>query len=57
MAPVIQKHVRVLQRVLTDVAAAKMPIDMFNYSGRFTLDAFGEIAFGFNMSTLTLQRD
>ncbi|KAG6616753.1 Cytochrome p450 [Phytophthora cinnamomi] len=57
MAPVIQKHVRVLQSVLTSVATTKDPVDMFTYSGRFTLDAFGEIAFGFNMSTLTLQHE
>ncbi|KAG7381721.1 hypothetical protein PHYPSEUDO_005720 [Phytophthora pseudosyringae] len=57
MAPIIQKHVRVLQCVLTDAAMSKLPVDMFTYSGRFTLDAFGEIAFGFNMSTLTLKHE
>lgn len=57
MAPIIQKHVRILQRVLTNAAKTTQPVDMFTYSGRFTLDAFGEIAFGFNMSTLTLQHE
>ncbi|POM60381.1 Cytochrome p450 [Phytophthora palmivora] len=57
MAPIIQKHVRVLQRVLLNAAKTEKPVDMFTYSGRFTLDAFGEIAFGFNMSTLTLQHE
>ncbi|KAJ8577179.1 hypothetical protein ON010_g2029 [Phytophthora cinnamomi] len=55
--PPPRKHVRVLQSVLTSVATTKNPVDMFTYSGRFTLDAFGEIAFGFNMSTLTLQHE
>ncbi|ETO65743.1 hypothetical protein F444_16994 [Phytophthora nicotianae P1976] len=57
MAPIIQKHVRVLQHVLAEATRTDEPIDMFTYSGRFTLDAFGEIAFGFNMSTLTLQHE
>ncbi|ETL83894.1 hypothetical protein L917_16225 [Phytophthora nicotianae] len=57
MAPIIQKHVRVLQHVLKEATRTDEPIDMFTYSGRFTLDAFGEIAFGFNMSTLTLQHE
>ncbi|KAL4164201.1 hypothetical protein KRP22_004821 [Phytophthora ramorum] len=57
MAPIIQKHVRVLQGVLSNAAQSKQAIDFFTYSGRFTLDAFGEIAFGFNMSTLTLQHE
>lgn len=54
MAPIIQKHVRVLHQVLAQAANTHNPIDLFAYCGRFTLDAFGEIAFGFNMSTLTL---
>ncbi|OWZ19255.1 Cytochrome P450 [Phytophthora megakarya] len=57
MAPIIQKHVRVLQQVLLGAAKTKKPVDMFTNSGRFTLDAFGEIAFGFNMSTLTLKHE
>ncbi|KAL3673333.1 hypothetical protein V7S43_001049 [Phytophthora oleae] len=57
MAPIIQKHVRVLQRVLMNATKNSQPVDMLTYSGRFTLDAFGEIAFGFNMSTLTLEHE
>ncbi|CAH0490607.1 unnamed protein product [Peronospora farinosa] len=57
MAPIIQKHVRVLQHVLTNAAKTNETIDMFACSGRFTLDAFGEVAFGFNMSTLTLKHE
>ncbi|KAG2510747.1 hypothetical protein JM18_008126 [Phytophthora kernoviae] len=54
MAPIIQKHVLVLQRVLTEATTTKQPVDFFTAAGRFTLDAFGEIAFGFDMDTLTL---
>ncbi|CAH0478978.1 unnamed protein product [Peronospora belbahrii] len=57
MAPIIRKHIRVLQHVLTDAAKSQDTIDILTYSGRFTLDAFGEIAFGFNMSTLTLTNE
>lgn len=57
MAPIIQKHVRVLMRVLTATSQTHKAIDMFSTSGRFTFDAFGEIAFGFDMSTLTLQHE
>ncbi|KAG7396905.1 hypothetical protein PHYBOEH_001549 [Phytophthora boehmeriae] len=57
MAPIIQKHIHVLQRVLTETEKTKQPIDFFNACGRFTLDSFGEIAFGFDMSTLTLTED
>ncbi|GMF41445.1 unnamed protein product [Phytophthora fragariaefolia] len=57
MTPVIQKHVRVLQRVLARGAAQHAAVDVFAYAGRFTLDAFGEIAFGFDLRTLTLQRE
>ncbi|CEG49598.1 Cytochrome P450 [Plasmopara halstedii] len=55
MAPIIQNHVRVLMRVLIDADMSKNPIDMFNTVGRFTLDAFGEIAFGFSLNTLTMK--
>ncbi|RLN50948.1 hypothetical protein BBJ29_008940 [Phytophthora kernoviae] len=54
MAPIIQKHVLVLQRVLTEATTTKQPVDFFTAAGRFTLDVFGEIAFGFDMDTLTL---
>ncbi|CAI5718384.1 unnamed protein product [Peronospora destructor] len=57
MAPIIQKHVRVLQQVLTNAAKTQKTVDMFACSGRFTLDAFGEVAFGFNMNTLTLKHE
>jgi cytochrome P450 len=57
MAPIIQKHVCILQSVLLEATKSKQPVDMFTHSGRFTLDAFGEIAFGFNLSTLTLQHE
>lgn len=54
MAPIIQKHVRVLMHVLTSVEQSQKPVDIFHTAGRFTLDAFGEIAFGFSLNTLTL---
>lgn len=57
MAPIVQKHVHVLQRVLASAASAQEPVDFFTVAGRFTLDAFGEIAFGFDMNTLTLQHE
>ncbi|CAI5739662.1 unnamed protein product [Hyaloperonospora brassicae] len=57
MAPIIQKHVRVVQHVLEAASTTDAPVDVFTLAGRFTLDAFGEIAFGFNLSTLTLQHE
>uniref|UniRef100_M4BFZ0 Uncharacterized protein n=1 Tax=Hyaloperonospora arabidopsidis (strain Emoy2) TaxID=559515 RepID=M4BFZ0_HYAAE len=57
MAPIIQRHVRALQHALDAASKTQVPVDLFTISGRFTLDAFGEIAFGFNLSTLTLKHE
>ncbi|RLN96683.1 hypothetical protein BBJ28_00023372, partial [Nothophytophthora sp. Chile5] len=57
MMPIIHKHMRTLQGIFEEAATSQTTLDAYKLMHRFTLEAFLEIGFGFQMGSLASGQD